>query len=159
MVRTSTWAAFLPMAACSLTFATPALASPGPPPPEYIVEAAKHLVPTQTSATFDSYAGEFADDVTVWIDGEKIASNKASWLSMERRRIGKVDRRVLGYADGYDRIFVIDQFDDRSDLPDNPHMLFDPRFKTRAIQYQFGPDHMIHAIRVTQTDGTLQKPS
>ncbi|WP_242152424.1 hypothetical protein [Sphingomonas sp. BAUL-RG-20F-R05-02] len=158
MLRTLTAAAFLPVVICSLALAAPVLASPGPPPPDYIVEAAKHLVPTQTAATFDGYADELAGDVTVWVDGEKIASNKADWLVMERRRVGKVDRRVLGYAVGYNTILVFDQFDDRSALPDNPDMVFDSRFLTRAVQYRFGPDHMIHAIHVTQTEGVLQKP-
>lgn len=146
-------------AALCLAQADTAQASPGPPPPDYITEIARDVVPTQTAATFDRYAGDLADDLTVWIDGEEIASSKATWLTLERHRLGKVDRRVLGYAKGYESILVIDQFDDRSDLPDNPGAIFDPRFKTRAVQYQFGPDHIVHAIRISQTDGVMQTPS
>lgn len=159
MPRTNRAAAFLAIAIVSHAFSAPTLASPGPLPPEYIMKASKRLVPTQTAATFEGYAGEMASDLSVWIDGEKIASSKASWLAIERRRIGKVDRHVLGYVDGYDSILVVDLFDDRSDLPENPNLLFDPRFKTRAVQYRFGLDRKVHTIRITQTEGVLQKPS
>lgn len=158
MLRTSILAAVPLAATLSLAAAEAALASPGPPPPDYIVEAARQLVPTQTAATFDRYADELAKDVTVSSDGTLIASGKAAWLALERHRLGKIDRRVLGYVDGYDSILVIDQFDDRSDVPDNPHAIFDPRYKTRALQYRFGADHKVHAIRITQTDGIMRSP-
>lgn len=159
MLRTGSFTAFLIIAAVAVMPVDPAIASPGPPPPDYIVEAAKHVVPTQTAATIDGYAADLANDLTVWRNGELAAPGKAAWLAIERDRLGKVDRRVIGYVEGYDSILVIDQFDDRSDVPDTPDAIFDPRYKTRAVRYQFGADHRIHSIRITQTDGILQRPS
>jgi hypothetical protein len=140
----------------SLMGGTAAVASVPPPPPAYIDELAKQIVPTQTVETFDRYASSIADDVTVSVDGKQVAASKTAWIAVERHRLGKVDRHVLGYVEGYDSILVIDRFDDRSDLPTSPNMLFDPRYKTRALQYQFGADHLIHAIRIVQEDGIIQ---
>lgn len=155
MLRRSTFATLSMVAALALMPADAALASPGPPPPAYIVDIAAHLVVTQTPATFERYAADLAGDLTVWVDGKEVASSKAAWLALERHRLGKVDRRALGYVAGRDSILIIDQFDDRSDLPDDPNMLFDPRYETRALRYRFGPDHLIHEIRIVETDGVL----
>ncbi len=156
MLRTVTIAMARAAVALSLFPAGAAFASPGPPPPEFIVNAARHVVPTQTAATFDLYAADLAGDLKVWVNGKEVTAGKEAWLALERHRLGKVDRRVLGYATGQDSILVIDQFDDRSNLPNNPHALFDPRYQTRAVQYQFGNDKMIHTIRITETDGFIQ---
>lgn len=140
--------------ACAIGSA--AHASPGPPPPEYIMASAAHLVPTPTAATFDAYAADLAPDVTVTINGSTVARDKAAWVRAERHRLGKVDRRVLSYTPGWNSILVLDQYDDRSDVP--PGVLADPRPRTRAIRYTFGEDHLIHAIRVIETDGLLLRP-
>ena len=137
----------------------PAISSPPPPPPSYVTDLAKRVVPTQTEATFNDYAATFADDLTVSIDGASVASSRAAWIAKERHRLGKVDRRVLGYVEGYNSILVIDRYDDRSDLPTSPTMLFDPRYITRAVQYQVGDDHLIHVIRIVQTEGVIETPS
>lgn len=131
-------------------------ASPGPPPPEYIMAGAAHLVPTPTATTFDGYVAEFAPDVTVTVNGETVARDKAAWVRAERQRLGKVDRRVLNYTPGWDSILVLDQYDDRSDVP--PGVLADPRYRTRAIRYAFGDDHLIHAIRIVETEGLMMRP-
>lgn len=144
--------------AFSLAQANTAFASPGPPPPEYIINAARQVIPTQTAATFGQYAAELANDLTVWVNDKEVASDKATWLALERHRLGKVDRRVLGYVEGYDSVLVIDRYDDRSDLPEDSHAIFDPRYKTRAVRYRFGPDHLVHVIRIIETDGLMQTP-
>ena len=140
--------------------ATAAAASPPPPPPAFVSEIAKELVPTQTVETFDGYASVLADDVTVSLDGKTIAANKSEWLAAERVRLGKVDRFVYGYAEGRDTILVFDRFDDRSDTicPRGHTCLFDPRYQARAVQYQIGADHLVHAIRIVKTDGIMRTP-
>lgn len=157
MLRTETLALSCMLAA--LVSGNDAQASPGPPPPQYVSEIAKHIVPNQTATSFDRYAGDLAPDLSVWTDGTRTALGKEAWLAIERRRLGKVDRRVLGYVTGYDSILVIDRFDDRSGLPDTPGAVFDPRYKIRAVHYDLGTDHLIHTIRITQTEGVLQTPS
>lgn len=139
-------------------FATSAIASPPPPPPNFIDDIAKQLLPTQTSTSFGRYAGLFADDLKVTIDGEIIAANKADWMAIELPRLGKVDRTVYAYAEGRDNILVFDRFDDRSDehCPEGGTCVFDPRQHARAVQYQIGPDHLVHAIRIVQSDGYLR---
>jgi hypothetical protein len=146
-----------------LLFATSMLgsttaASPPPPPPTFIDDIAKELVRTQTAASFDRYAALLADDLSVTLDGRIIAANKAEWLAMERRRLGKIDRSVYGYAEGRDNILVFDRFDDRSDVHcrQGPTCVFDPRYHARAVQYQFGADHLVHFIRIVQSDGFLR---
>lgn len=136
-------------------------ASPPPPPPSFVDDVAKQLVPTQTSATFDRYASLLANDLTVTIDGKKIAANKAEWLAIERSRLGKIDRSVYGYAEGRDNVLVFDRYDDRSDehCPEPHTCVFDPRSHARAVQYQLGPDHLVHSIRIVQSDGFLRTQS
>jgi len=142
----------------SSALASSTAASPPTPPPTFIDDIAKQLVPTQTSASFDRYAGLLADDLTVTLDGKVIAANKADWLAMERPRLGKIDRSVYGYAEGRDNLLVFDRFDDRSDehCPQGDTCIFDPRYHARAVQYQFGPDHLVHSIRIVQSDGFLR---
>jgi hypothetical protein len=134
-------------------------ASPPPPPPEFIDEIAKQMVATPSVDSFDSYAGLFANNLVVTLDGKRVATTKAGWLGLERLHLGKVDRRVVGYAEGRDTILVKDQYDDRSDAhcPESS-CVFDPRYSMRAVQYQIGPDHLVHAIRILQSGPVLQKP-
>lgn len=116
---------------------------------------AKVVAPTLTTATFDAYAKLLADDLTVTVDGKAVAADKAAWLAAERHRLGKVDRTMVAHVEGYDTLLVIDRYDDRSDLPDRPGLLFDPRYLIRAVQYQTGSDHLVHAIRIVQSPGLL----
>ena len=142
----------------SSMFASSAAASPPPPPPAFVDDTAKQLIQTQTSANFDRYAGLLADDLTVTLDGRMIAANKANWLKIERSRLGKTHRSVYGYAEGRDNLLVFDRFDDRSDehCPQGGTCVFDPRYHARAAQYEFGPDHLVHFIRIVQSDGFLR---
>ena len=142
----------------SSTFASSATASPAPPPPAFIDNIARQLMQTQTSASFDQYAGLLADDLTVTLDGNMVAANKAEWLKIERYRLGKIDRSVYGYAEGRNNLLVFERFDDRSDerCPQGGTCVFDPRYHSRAVQYQFGPDHLVHFIRIVQSDGFLR---
>lgn len=134
------------------------IASPPPPPPSFIDDVAKQLVPTQTPTSFASYASLLANDLTVTLDGATIAASKDEWLAIERARLGKIDRSIYGYAEGRDNILVFDRFDDRSDehCPQGHTCVFDPRYHARAVQYQLGPDHLVHAIRIVQSDGFLR---
>lgn len=138
-----------------LVASLPASASIPPPPPDYIMAMAKVMAPTLTPASFEPYTKLLADDLTVSVDGKPVAANKAAWLAVERSRLGKVDRTMLAHVEGYDTLLVIDRYDDRSDLPDNPKMLFDPRYVIRAVQYQVGDDHLVHTIRIVQSPGLL----
>lgn len=134
-----------------------AAASPPPPPPTFIDELAQRIVPTQTTGSFDQYTSALADDLTISINGALVTSGKAAWIAAERHRLGKVDRRVLAFVEGHDSILVIDRYDDRSALPTSPGLLFDPRYKTRAVQYSVGSDHLVHAIRILDVDGFVLK--
>jgi hypothetical protein len=142
----------------SSALASSTIASPPPPPPSYVDDIARQLVLTQTAANFASYASLLADDLTVTLDGKGIAASKAEWLAIEQPRLGKIDRSVYGYAEGRDNILVVDRFDDRSDerCPQGHACAFDPRYHARAVQYQLGPDHLVHAIRIVQSDGFLR---
>lgn len=133
------------------------VASPPPPPPSFVDDIAKQLV-AQTPASFARYTSLLADDLTVTLDGTRIAASKAEWLAIERPRLGQIDRSVYGYAEGHDNILVFDRFDDRSDerCPQGRTCVFDPRYHARAVLYQLGPDHLVHAIRIVQSDGFLR---
>lgn len=144
--------------AFGMTFASAASSSVAPPPPSFINDLAKQIVPTPTASSFDQYVAVFADDLTVTMDGKQIAPNKVAWVASERHRLGKVDRFVVGFAEGYDALLFIERYDDRSDLPFSPGMLFDPRYKARAVRYAVGADHLVHNIQIVQTDGILQAP-
>lgn len=132
-----------------------ARASVPPPPPEYITDMAKVVAPTLTATSFAAYAKLLGNDLTVTIDGKPVATSKAAWFATERHRLGKVDRTMVAHVEGYDTLLVIDRYDDRSDLPDDPKILFDPRYVIRAVQYQVGDNHLIHTIRIVQSPGLL----
>ncbi|WP_140851272.1 hypothetical protein [Sphingomonas glacialis] len=144
--------------AVSMMLTSGAIASAPPAPPVFIDELATRIVPTQSAASFDAYCATFANDLTVTVDGKRIAGNKAAWVAAEHHRLGKVDRFVVGFAEGYDALLVIERYDDRSDLPVSPSVLFDPRYKARAVRYAVGPDHLIHTIQIAETDGVFQVP-
>ena len=142
----------------SSALASSAVAGPPPPPPAFVDDMAKQLLPTQTSGSFDRYAGLLANNLTVTLNDKTIAANKAEWLAIERARLGKVDRSVYGYAEGRDNLLVFDRIDDLSDehCPQGTACVFDPRFHARAVQYQLGPDHLVHSIRIVESDGFLR---
>lgn len=133
-----------------LLWAVSAAAAPPPPPPQYIVDLAKTLVAPVTLDRLTAMSGSFAPDLKVSVNGKTTINGKAAWLVAERKLVGKIDRRVIAYSPGYADLMIFDQFDDRSGLPNNANMLFDPRYVTRAIRYQFGPDHLVHEIRILQ---------
>jgi len=145
---------------CGLAFgmvsASTVSASVAPPPPSFIDDIAKQIVPAPTASSFDHYVAVFADDLTVTMDGKQIAPNKVAWVATERHRLGKVDRFVVGFAKGYDALLVIERYDDRSGI--SPEMLADPRYTARAVRYAVGSDHLVHNIQIVQTDGILQTP-
>jgi hypothetical protein len=124
----------------------------------FVDDAARQLVLTPTPASFASYASLLANDLTVTQDGKTIAATKAEWLAIEHARLGKIDRSVYGYAEGHDNILIFDRVDDGSDehCPQGHACVFDPRYHARAVQYQLGPDHLVHAIRIVQSDGFLR---
>ena len=123
-MRTLILASFLSSTAAS------AFAAPPPPPPEYIADAAQALTAELTPKNFESYTALFADDTHV--NGSEVAANKAAWLTMQKMLIGKVDRKIIGYSEGADDVFVVDRYDDRSALPTAPDLVFDARYVTRA---------------------------
>ena len=139
---------------------SPAIASPPPPPPQFIDDIARQLIPTPTPESLDKYAGLLANDLKVTINDSEVAASKPAWLAMERERLGKVDRFVYGYAEGRDNILIMDRFDDRSDehCPLGDRCLFDPRWHARAVRYEIGRDHLVHAIRIFETDSIFQIP-
>lgn len=141
------------LVACLALLPSTVLASPPPPPPEYIDSATRVLTVELRAQNFIAYSAVFADDLRVFIDGRQVASDKCSWLGLEKTRLGKVERRLVGYAEGVDDILIVDEFDDRSGLPTDPGLLFDPRFVTRSARYQFGPDRLVHEIRFVQGGG------
>jgi hypothetical protein len=138
----------------------PALASPPPPPPAFVDQIAEQLVPTPTPGNLDRYAALFAGDLKVTVNGKEIAADKGAWLEVVRNRLGKVDRYVYGYAEGSDSILVMDRFDDRSDehCPPGGTCVFDPRWHSRAVRYEIGSDHLVHAIRIVESDGIFRTP-
>jgi hypothetical protein len=138
--------------------AVPVAASPPPPPPSFIDTIASELLPTPTSESFERYAALLADDLVVTLNGTEIAPNKAGWLAIQRRRLGKVDRSVYGYAEGRDNVVIFERVDDRSDehCPPGHGCFFDPRDHTRAVRYEIGPDHLVHAIRIIESEGFLR---
>lgn len=141
----------------ALAWTSSAIASPPPPPPEFVNEMASQLVKTQTAATFGGYASLLADDLAVSVNGKASAKDKAAWLAIERNRLGKVDRFVYGYVAGRDDLLVLDRFDDKTDehCPSAGRCIFDPRSVVRAVRYEIGRDHLVHAIRIVQSDGLL----
>ncbi|WP_294197237.1 hypothetical protein [uncultured Sphingomonas sp.] len=144
------------VAAVSLMSGGASFASPGPPPPDYIMASVKRVVPTATATTFDASVADLAPDLTVTVNGETVARDKAAWVATERHRLGKLDRRVLSYTLGWDSILVLDQYDDHSDVP--PGAFSDARPRTRAVRYAFGEDHLVHTIRIVETEGLMLRP-
>ena len=138
-----------------------AIAAPPPPPPRFVSAIARELVSTPTPETFARFASLFADNLKVTVNGKDVAASKAAWLAIERTRLGKVDRFVYGYTEARDSVLIIDRFDDRSDLhcPAGHTCVFDPRYLVRAIRYEIGADHLIHGIRMVQSDGFLRTPA
>ena len=142
------------------SFGTLASASPPPPPPEFVQNIAEKLVAAPTETNFPTYSGLLADDLTVIANGHTIAASKDVWLSVERARLGRVDRLVYGFAADNHSVLVFDRFDDRSDehCPPGHECIFDPRWVARAVRYEIGADHLVHQIRILQTDSIMQTP-
>jgi|SRR5579884_2266743 len=142
------------------SIAAPVGASPPPPPPRFAQAIAEQLITTPSEANFAAYAALLADDLTVIANGRKIAANKREWLSLEQARLERVDRFVYGFAADNHSVLILDRFDDRSDehCPTGHKCIFDPRWVARAMRYEIGADHLVHQIRILQTDSLMQTP-
>jgi hypothetical protein len=134
--------------------------SPPPPPPAFIDDIARQLLPNPSADNFDRYAALLASDLEVTLNGHRQAKGKPAWLAIERQRLGKVDRFVYGYSEGRDSILIMDRFDDRSDehCPSGSGCVFDPRWHARAVRFDIGPDRLVHAIRILETDNIFVTP-
>ena len=148
----------------SVMASLPAIAAPPPPPPEYIWQAAKVLTAEKPPGA-SSYAPLFADDVVTLENGKTVADGKAAWLATWSKGSSRYDGHIIGYSEssaGYSEgggeILVVDTFDtvDRTGLP--PTFLADPRMATRSTLYQFGPDHLVHYVRIAKTGGFWMTP-
>jgi hypothetical protein len=135
-------------------------ASPPPPPPQIIENIAEQLLPTPTTPSFGAYSSLFANDLTVTMNGRTLAANKGEWLAIERARLGKIDRFVYGFAADRDSVLILDRFDDQTDehCPPGHKCLFDPRWVARAVRYEIGADHLVHHMRILQTNSIMQTP-
>ena len=140
-----------------LSLYDPALAAPPPPPPKFVDDIAQRLVATPSAESFDSYAALLANDLKVTVNGNEVARGKPAWLAIERQRLGKVGRYVYGYAEGRDDI----RFDDRSDehCRSVDRCAIDPRWHARAVRYEIGADHLVHAIDLLETDSIFRTPA
>jgi hypothetical protein len=135
-------------------------ASPPPPPPRIIQNIAEKLLPTPNTTSFGAYSGLFANDLTVTMNGRTVAANKGEWLAIERARLGKIDRFVYGFAADNDSVLILDRFDDHTDehCPPGDKCVFDPRWVARAVRYEIGADHLVHHMRILQTNSIMQTP-
>ena len=148
----------------SVMVSLPALAAPPPPPPEYIWQATKVLTAEKPPAAAN-YAPLFADDVVTLEDGKTIADGKAARLAAWSKGSSRYNGHIIRYSEssagdseGGGEILVVDTFDtvDRTGL--RPTFLADPRMATRSTLYQFGPDHLVHYVRIAKTDGFWMTP-
>jgi hypothetical protein len=154
----------LPPFLALIALAAPAAASPPPPPPEFVAKAARVLIVDVDAAAIDRWAALFADDVIASVNGVMLARGKPDWVALARSQVGKLHRRVDGYtlasipSEGNSgELLVIDEVDPVP--PAVPNMIADPRWSTRATLYGFGPDHLIHSVRILEAKGFLQIPA
>lgn len=138
--------------------ATAPAAAPPPPPQQYVDEATQILV-GQANQEPSGFASLFADDVTAFENGRLVANGKRAWLKWHASSAAH-DSVILGYSEssaGYGSaggdLLVLDTFDtvDRAKLPTG--FVADTRAASRSTLYQFGPDHLIHVVRMELTAG------
>jgi hypothetical protein len=130
-----------------------AQAAPPPPPPVYVDALAKLVIATPTQENFSAFTKAFADDLRVIVNGKETASSRDAWIPSQVRTLGKIDRRVVLFSEGYSDLMIVDQYDDLSDVIGKPNIIYDSRFKTRVTRYTVGLDHLIHMIRSEEAPG------
>jgi hypothetical protein len=131
--------------------ASSARASPPPPPPGYVFDA-ERILASPGNGDLGRIAALFADDVAAYENGEPVARGKTAWLRLRASAVMHSDGRVIGYSEGGNDLLVVDTYDsvDRTKLP--PSAIADPRMATRSILYRFGPDHLIHVVRIFRVE-------
>lgn len=144
-----------------LALASPAAASPPPPPAEFVMKSVDLLTSKVDAASIDRWSALFADDVSASVNGTLLARGKAAWVALARENIGKFNRRLDGYTMSSSpsegtagEVLVIDEVD--AVPPPLPNAIFDARWSTRATLYGFGPDHLIHTVRILEAKGFFQ---
>jgi hypothetical protein len=133
------------------TLSGPAMASVPPPPPEYVFDASAVLA---DAANKDQakIARFFAEDVTMRINGRRIASGKAAWLKWWTDDRSHYYGKTVGYSMGWKEdgsLLILDQFDTRDNFT-SPPPPGGPRFSTRSTLCLFGADGLIHSIDISE---------
>jgi hypothetical protein len=153
----------VPAILLSLALASSAAASPPPPPAEFVMKSAELLAGDVDAASIDRWSALFANDVVASVNGTLLVRGKAEWVALARANIGKFNRRLDGYtmssapSEGTaGELLVVDEVDQVP--PPIPNAIFDPRWSTRATLYGFGPDHLIHTVRILEAKGFFQVP-
>ena len=136
----------------AMTVAAPAFAAPPPPPPVAIMEAARSLS-SPAGLNSSTLPNLLAPDVQVVVNGKVAASSKEEWLTLQKQGLFHDNGKILGVSEASDSVLLLDTFDTvgREHLP--PNAVFDARMASRATFYQFGPDHLIHLVNISRTDG------
>lgn len=130
-----------------------ATASPPAPPPPYVVAAGAVLM---DAANKDSakLAPFIAPDISASLNGERVATGRAAWLSWWSKDRAQYFGRTIGSSMGWNgdgALLILDTFD-RQDNAATPPPAGDPRFATRSTFYRFGPDGLVHAIAISEVD-------
>ncbi len=130
-----------------------AAASTPPPPPPYVFSASDVLT-NAVNKDQAKIAKFFADDVTASINGQRIATDKASWLKWWAHDRSHYFGKTVGYSmgqKGNGALLVLDQFDTQ-DYSTNPWPAGDPWPSTRSTFYRFGSDGLIHSVNINEVD-------
>lgn len=138
----------------SLTMlSTSAIASAPPPPPPYVSSAGDVLTDAANKDQV-KVARFFADDVVASINGQRIASGKATWLTWWSNDRSHYYGKTLGASMGWKgdgALLVLDEFDTQDNAVSTPES-GDPRPSTRSTFYRFGSDGLIHAVDIREVD-------
>jgi hypothetical protein len=146
--------------ACVAVSLTSAAAAPPPPPPSYVFDVAHLLTQKEDAGTIAKLAHSVADDVQVYVNGQRVAGGKAAWM---QQRAGAEPRAggLLAYSEGWQNggsLMIVDQFDTVNSEGLRQGSVADPRFGTRTTLYQFARDGKIHEIDTVVADGFWIKP-
>lgn len=131
----------------------PAVASAPPPPPPYVA-AAGDVLADAANKDQAKIARFFAGDVTVSVNGQRIASGKSAWLKWWSDDRAHYYGKTLGTSAGWKgegALLVLDQFDTRNNAVSTPES-GDPRPSTRSTFYRFGSDGLIHGVDISEVD-------
>jgi hypothetical protein len=150
----------------ALLTAAPTWAVPPPPPPPHASALADKLIKALSSDDLPTYASLLEDNVTVFDNGDQVASSRTQWMERMAKETKYASVSILTQAVSYKQILLVETVNTigKTMIASRAQpgtTVVDCCFWARASSYEITPEGKVRSIRLLTSSsfwGTPEHP-